>query len=241
MAINLGTTEIDGTLYLGDDIVKEVYQGETLVFSGMVDVTLIAPANYTLSQTEFSGLPGATSETFTLTRTVGNTERLEGNATVTSSPALSFSTTTSNTSGLGNTTTITCTFEIPTAPGDYTLSVAQTVGSYPNGAITVTPDCLPITNVGQVGPGSGFTGKAGKFNYSPEGGATASYSCSCTGCTSCSVSSSQVSNSFVQSTDPIYSLSASNSVGWTLSVSVTVSKSGFLSGSSSCTTTQRLA
>ena len=127
MPVYKGTTEIaSGKLYKATTNIENGYKGTNQFYVNEITVTLTAPTGWVLSQSSITGVPGAGSGNFTLTRsTPGALVQQRGTGTV-SGGSLSFgSTSTSGSnSGINNTVTITTSFTIPTSNQSVTLAIA---------------------------------------------------------------------------------------------------------------------
>ena len=127
MPVYKGTTEIaSGKLYKATTNIENGYKGTNQFYVNEITVTLTAPTGWVLSQSSITGVPGAGSGNFTLTRsTPGALVQQRGTGTV-SGGSLSFgSTSTSGSnSGINNTVTITTSFTIPASNQSVTLAIA---------------------------------------------------------------------------------------------------------------------
>lgn len=127
MPVYKGTTEIaSGKLYKAAANIENGYKGTDQFYVNEITVTLTAPTGWVLSQSSITGVPGAGSGNFTLTRsTPGALVQQRGTGTV-SGGSLSFGSTSTSGSnaGINNTVTITTSFTIPTSNQSVTLAIA---------------------------------------------------------------------------------------------------------------------
>ena len=153
MPVYKGTTEIaSGKLYKAAANIENGYKGTDQFYVNEITVTLTAPTGWVLSQSSITGLPGAGSGNFTLTRsTPGALVQQRGTGTV-SGGSLSFgSTSTSGSnSGINNTVTITTSFTIPTSNQSVTLAIAgmtdHTYAAHFRAAWNTQPSSTVLTN-----------------------------------------------------------------------------------------------
>ena len=157
MPVYKGTTEIaSGKLYKAAANIENGYKGTDQFYVNEITVTLTAPTGWVLSQSSITGVPGAGSGNFTLTRsTPGALVQQRGTGTV-SGGSLSFGSTSTSGSnaGINNTVTITTSFTIPTSNQSVTLAIAgMTDHNYTahfSAAWLVSPSTTVLTNPNNV-------------------------------------------------------------------------------------------
>lgn len=153
MPVYKGTTEIaSGKLYKAAANIENGYKGTDQFYVNEITVTLTAPTGWVLSQSSITGVPGAGSGNFTLTRsTPGALVQQRGTGTV-SGGSLSFGSTSTSGSnaGINNTVTITTSFTIPTSNQSVTLAIAgmtdHTYAAHFSAAWNVPPSSTVLTN-----------------------------------------------------------------------------------------------
>ena len=148
MPIYKGSTEVaSGNLYKGSTEIQDGYKATDSFYVNEITVTLPSSVTasgitWSVSTTSFTGAPGSTSSSFTLTASAGGSlNRITGNASVSmdiSGVITQFSESTSNTGGLNNSSTITCTFTFPNNGGNATLSVTGMTNTTYLGSVNVT-------------------------------------------------------------------------------------------------------
>ena len=157
MPVYKGTTEIaSGKLYKAAANIENGYKGTDQFYVNEITVTLTAPTGWVLSQSYITGLPGAGSGNFTLTRsTPGALVQQRGTGTV-SGGSLSFGSTSTSGSnaGINNTVTITTSFTIPTSNQSVTLAIAgmadHTYAAHFSAAWNVAPSTTVLSNPNNV-------------------------------------------------------------------------------------------
>ena len=180
MPIYKGTNEVtSGNLYKGSTKIENGYKATDSFYVNEITVTLPSSVTasgitWSVSTTSFTGAPGSTSSSFTLTASAGGSlNRITGTASVSmdiSGVVTQFSESTSNTGGLNNSSTITCSFTFPNNGGNATLSVTGMTNTTYLGAVNVTNNSsnnnfyasCNNTAAGVCGnPANGWTGGAG--------------------------------------------------------------------------------
>ena len=180
MPIYKGAVEVtSGNLYKGSTEIENAYKGSDSLFVNEITVTLPSSVTdsgitWSVNTTSFTGTPGSTSSSFTLTASAGGSlNKINGTADVSmdiSGVGVGVSQSTSNTGGLDNSSTITCTFTFPNNGGNATLIVRNMTNTTYLGIVNLTSD----TNVNSFyascnntaanicgNPSNGWTGGAG--------------------------------------------------------------------------------
>lgn len=129
MPIYKGTAEItSGKLYKATTNIENGYKGTNSFYVNEVTVSLTAPSGWTLSSSSITGVPGASSGTFTLSRSgQGTLTRQTGTAastTVSGTNGLAFSDGNPTVGGgLNNSYSIPLSFTLPTQSISSTMSI----------------------------------------------------------------------------------------------------------------------
>lgn len=240
MPVYKGNNEVaSGNLYKGSTEIQDGYKATNSFYVNEITVTLPSSVTangitWSVSTTSFTGAPGSTSSSFTLTASAGGSlNRISGNASVSmniSGVVTQFSESTSNTGGLNNSSTITCSFIFPTNGGSATLSVVGMTKTTYLGSLNLTNNTANNsyfascnnTSAGICGnPAYGWTGNMGtgtepqRWNFTGDRPPDANISISVysSGWTTGSLSSSGIGG--------IASSSAISSSGGTLNVPTT--------------------